>query len=52
MCGSQETAKELKLGIEIVCGRFKEIGDSNSKRLLLRAVTSVATEQTTSFFAS
>ena len=28
MCGGQETVKELKLGIEIVRGRFKEIGDS------------------------
>ena len=28
MCGGQETAKELELGIEIVGGRFKEIDDS------------------------
>ena len=28
MCGGQETAKELKLGIEIVRERLKEIGDS------------------------
>ena len=28
MCGGQETAKELKLGIRIVRERFKEIGDS------------------------
>ena len=26
MCDSQEIAKELKLGIEIVHGQFKEIG--------------------------
>ena len=26
--GGQETAKELKLGMEIVRGRFKKIGDS------------------------
>ena len=45
-CGGQETAKQLKLGIEIVRGRFKEIGDSiQAKRLLLRTVTNVATEQ-------
>ena len=28
MCDSQETAKELKVGIEIVRGWFKEIDDS------------------------
>ena len=28
MCGGQETAKEIELEIEIVHGRFKEIGDS------------------------
>ena len=28
MCGGQETAKELKLEIEIVRGQFKEISDS------------------------
>ena len=28
MCGGQETAKELKLGIGIVRGRFKEISNS------------------------
>ena len=51
-CGGQETAKQLKLGIEIVHGRFKEIGDSYSKRLLLQTVTSVATEQRVSWLAN
>ena len=49
----RETAKQLKLGIEIVRGRFKEIGDSiQAKRLLLRTVTSVATEQGVSWLAN
>ena len=28
MCDGQETIKELKVGIEIVRGQFKEIDDS------------------------
>ena len=51
--GGQETSKELDSGIEIVHRWFTERGDSGySKRLLLRVVRSVATEQTTSFLVS
>ena len=51
MCGDQQTAKELESGIKIVHGWFTERGNSILKVLiLLRALTNVATEQT-SFLA-
>ena len=45
MCGSQETAKELDLGIEIDHGWFMERGNSILSIFCCElAITSVATE--------
>ena len=51
MHGGQETARKLKLGIEIVRGRFKKIGDS-ILNVFCCELSVATTEQITSFLAS